>query len=129
MRLSRVVRLQEPSTCCLSPRLAPTSAVACTRTFLYYLSEFNPSDGPTRGRDPPEPSWAHATWWQSLAAGEFAEFDAWMAKVGALRPGLSFDHLEKPNAAPQKASPVSGAAQDGALDGEVLAHSSQTPTG
>ncbi|CAE7810168.1 unnamed protein product, partial [Symbiodinium sp. KB8] len=110
----------------LESSLGPYLGCGMYPHFLYYLSEFNPSDGPTRGRDPPAPSGPMPQWWQSLAAGEFAEFDAWMAKVGALRSGLSFDHLERPNAAPQKASPVSGAAQDGALDGEVLAHSLQT---
>ncbi|CAE7812321.1 unnamed protein product, partial [Symbiodinium sp. KB8] len=53
----------------LESSLGPYLGCGMYPHFLYYLSEFNPSDGPTRG--------------------EFAEFDAWMAKVGALRLALS----------------------------------------
>ena len=64
--------------------------------FLYFLSELNPSDGPTRGRDPPKASGPLPDWWCSLLAGNYDEFDSWMMKVGATRAGFSFEHLARP---------------------------------
>ena len=43
---------------------------------MYYLSELNPSDGPTRGRPPPASRGALPDWWESLAAGNARGFDA-----------------------------------------------------
>ena len=62
--------------------------------YLYFLSEWNPSDGPTRGRAPPDPLGPLPHWWHSLAAGDPTEFDAWLAKIGGTRAGLTFEHLE-----------------------------------
>ena len=64
--------------------------------FLCFLSELNPSDGPTRGRDPPKASGPLPDWWCSLLSGNYGDFDSWMTKVGATRAGFSFEHLARP---------------------------------
>ena len=69
---------------------------ACTRISFAFLSELNPSDGPTRGRDPPKASGPLPDWWCSLLSGNYGDFDSWMTKVGATRAGFSFEHLARP---------------------------------
>ncbi|CAE7490951.1 unnamed protein product [Symbiodinium necroappetens] len=79
----------------LEASLGPYLGCGLYPHFMYYLSELNPSDGPTRGRDPPLPLGPLPDWWSQLADGLTEPFDAWMLKVGAARPGFSFDHLDR----------------------------------
>ena len=46
--------------------------------YMYYPSEFNRSDGPTRNRAPDPPSVPLPAWAHDLTEGDFKSFDAWM---------------------------------------------------
>eukprot|EP00438_Fugacium_kawagutii_P011960 Skav219331 [mRNA] locus=scaffold1957:475156:479430:- [translate_table: standard] len=46
---------------------------------MYYLSEINRADAPTRGREIEPPDLDKPLWWDSLAAGDFGPFDEWIS--------------------------------------------------
>ena len=77
----------------LEASLGPYLGCGVYPHFLYYLSEFNPSDGPTRGRAPPTACGSLPGWWRDLCAGSTGPFDDWMVRVGASRPSFCFDHI------------------------------------
>ena len=47
-------------------------------SFMYYPSEFNRADGPTRDRLPDPPDMERPPWMAEVACGKFQLFDAWM---------------------------------------------------
>ena len=77
----------------LEASLGPYLGCGVYPHFLYFLSEFNPSDGPTRGRAPPTANGSLPGWWRDLCSGNTGPFDDWMARVGATRPSFCFDHI------------------------------------
>ena len=103
----------------LEASLGPYLGCGVYPHFLYFLSEFNPSDGPTRGRPPPAASGPLPSWWAELALGNTASFDEWMRLVGAERGGFDFDH---------RARAASGA-KNHVSQGRAKASESQAPGG
>lgn len=49
---------------------------------FYFETSLNPSDDPTRGRSLRQPTAPPPEWWDLLASGDFACFDAWLASHG-----------------------------------------------
>ena len=47
----------------------------------------------TRGRAPPTACGSLPGWWRDLCSGNTGPFDDWLVRVGASRPGFSFDHI------------------------------------
>ena len=49
--------------------------------FMYFPSEHNRADGPTRHSSPPAPDMDLPSWWESAAMGDFFNFDNWCRDV------------------------------------------------
>ena len=52
--------------------------------FMYYLSEENRADGPTRRRRPDDPDLEQPLWMKDLASGDHQAFDAWISSLAGL---------------------------------------------
>ena len=63
--------------------------------FMYYPSEFNRADGPTRDRDPDGPDLEKPAWMSELAKGKYDLFDAWMDQNCRhfVRSSIPFDEI------------------------------------
>ena len=61
--------------------------------YMYFLSEFNRADDPTRGRDVGKPEWPLPPWWNSLACGDPSLFDEWIdAECRDFKPDVAPFH-------------------------------------
>ena len=106
----------------LESSLGPYLGCGVYPHFLYFLSEFNPSDGPTRGRPPPAACGALPSWWEELCSGNTGPFDKWLAAVGGSREGFNFDHIAKrPPTGASQGKPADTSAAPAAVCGAVLA--------
>ena len=63
--------------------------------YMYFPTAYNPSDGPSRDAEVPEPSLPLPEWWESLASGDTARFDQWMASLNldTFLGGIDFSEL------------------------------------
>ena len=77
----------------LSASLGPYLSCGIYPHFMYFLSELNPGDAPTRGKDPPRPLRPLPAWWAPLVAGAQAPFDAWMRRQPGGPAAFDFGHL------------------------------------
>ena len=59
--------------------------------YMYYPSDFNRSDGPTRNSEPKPPDLPFPTWWNQLAAGCTDGFDAWLRSNAGSRAEANDD--------------------------------------
>ena len=64
---------------------------------MYYPSEFNRADGPTRNSSPAPPDMEIPRWWPSAAAGDLFEFDNWCRdlRVPDVLDDLPFEQIGK----------------------------------
>jgi len=65
--------------------------------FMYYLSEENRADGPTRRRRPDDPDLEQPLWMKDLASGDHQAFDAWISSLGAEFSLAPFDFRDLNN--------------------------------
>ena len=66
-------------------------------SYMYFPSSANRADGPTRGVPPAAPDMAPPAWWDDLLAGNYVEFDKWMAEQSNLVRGAQEPHcLDQP---------------------------------
>ena len=49
--------------------------------YLFFPSATNRADGPTRGAAPQDPDVPLPSWWESLGAGNYGTFDAWLQRI------------------------------------------------
>ena len=61
--------------------------------YMFYPSEFNRADGPTRNRVPDPPDRPLPDWWNDAVNGNFEQMDRWLEKVGAKENQLPFQTL------------------------------------
>ena len=61
--------------------------------YMFYPSEFNRADGPTRNRAPDPPDRPLPEWWDDAVNGNFEQMDRWLEKVGAKENQLPFHTL------------------------------------
>ena len=67
--------------------------------FMYYLSEENRADGPSRKRSPEPPDVAQPLWIDALELGDYGPFDAWISSLSSdfqLQP-FDYSSLENGN--------------------------------
>ena len=50
--------------------------------FMYFLSEENRADGPSRHRPPDAPDLELPNWFEEVSAGKFGSFEAWVRSLG-----------------------------------------------
>ena len=61
--------------------------------YMFYPSEFDRADGPTRNRVPDPPDRPLPEWWDDAVNGNFEQMDVWLEKVGAKENKLPFHTL------------------------------------
>ena len=61
--------------------------------YMYFPSEYNRADGPTRSRPPDPPDIPLPVWWKSASEGCYKEMDKWLEKIGAEESVLPFHSL------------------------------------
>ena len=77
----------------LSTSVGPYICAGIVPHFMYFLTQLNPADGPTRGKPPPHPVFPLPPWWEKAAAGDFEEFDAFLLKISSKTEAPDFSHL------------------------------------
>ena len=62
--------------------------------FMYFLSEENRADGPSRNRPPDDPDMSLPSWFQQVANGDMVAFDSWLSSLGPEFSLAPFDFNE-----------------------------------
>ena len=79
----------------LSSSVGPYLGAGVVPHYMFFATDLNPADGPTRGKPPPPPKSLFPAWWEPATRGDFGELDKFLSKRAAQGEGPSFDHIRQ----------------------------------